>query len=197
MAGETLQDYLRRTGPLTPSEAISLFTQLLRELSEMHAQGVTHRDVKPGNILVDESGDSPVVTITDFGLSLVQAGTANTRVDEVVGMPPYMAPEAIAGGVVGPSADMFAAGVVLYEMLAGRPPFTGSLPTAVLYQTLNSEPPPIEGLQDDDGSLWGFLKQLLDKDPTKRLSADQALAELERIRFARPREVGQGNVQIN
>jgi hypothetical protein len=184
VARETLRDYLRRAGRLAPGEALPLFAQLLRELSAVHAQGVTHRDIKPDNIVLEESGESPVVKITDFGVADVQSAPVTEPPGVIVGTPAYMAPETIKGTLAGPPADMFAAGIVLYEMLAGRPPFTGDTVPVVVYLMLNTEPPPIEGLQDPTGSIWRLLTQLLDKDPARRPSADQALNLLEPIQLA-------------
>ena len=91
----------------------------------MHAAGIIHRDIKPENVLVDASGDEVVLKLTDFGIARLSHGPALTRQASLLGTPEYMAPEVANSGPATPAADLYAIGIVLYEMLAGRTPFAG------------------------------------------------------------------------
>ena len=127
--GETLADYLERQGPLTPDEAKPLVQQMAAGLEALHDGGVVHRDLKPGNILLDRKRDGRIrVVLTDFGIagSIGENGAFGsfaTVSGQVMGTPQYMAPEQLTGFAAGPSTDLFALGIVLYEMLTGQQPF--------------------------------------------------------------------------
>jgi TPR repeat protein/serine/threonine protein kinase len=129
-------------GGMEPRRAVALTAQLLDALAYAHAQGVLHRDVKPANALVDAQDR---LYLTDFGLALWTAAesTRLTGAGAVLGTPAFIAPEQLTGGAeaVGPAADQYSAGVVLYQLLTGRLPFEGALPT-VLYQAAHKAPPP-------------------------------------------------------
>src|ERR1700722_10094125 len=122
--GESLAERLRR-GPLPAQEARTIAEQLCRALASAHAQGVVHCDVKPANVLLSADG---VVKVGDFGVARLAEGTSQALTATVAGTPRYMAPEQARGRATTPATDVYSAGVVLYEMLAGRPPFLEGSP---------------------------------------------------------------------
>ena len=143
--GQTL-GALMAGGPLKPREAARLLAQVARAVQHAHAHGVLHRDLKPSNVLIDRAG-RPLVT--DFGLAKCVAPpaggaveTALTRSGDVVGTPAYMAPEQVSGrrGTPGSGSDVYSLGVILYEMLTGRPPFQGATPFDTLLLVLDQDP---------------------------------------------------------
>lgn len=181
--GDSLRAFLTRARKLRPDAALPVFKQIMLGLAELHARGITHGDVKPDNVLLDDSAGDLVAKITDFGLADVQRVTLPEGF--IFGTPAYIAPEVASGGVVGPAADVYSAGIVLYEMLAGYVPFTGT--NAVLfYKHQNEDPPPIPGLASDRDTTWSLLGRLLAKDPDKRPSAFSILAELDQTPLGIP-----------
>ncbi|MFN8460055.1 MAG: serine/threonine-protein kinase [Anaerolineae bacterium] len=123
--GESLADRLARHGALDEADAIDIAWQMADALDYAHRQGVIHRDVKPSNILLTPEGRA---VLTDFGVALALDDPALTRTGHTVGTPAYMAPEQAGDGPVDGRADLSALGVVLYHMVAGRPPFRGATP---------------------------------------------------------------------
>ncbi|HEX2030656.1 MAG TPA: protein kinase [Actinomycetota bacterium] len=140
-AGPTLREVLRRAGPLTPAEAVRVLTAALQGLAHAHREGVVHRDVKPANILV---GDAGVVKVTDFGIAKAAFADGElTTTGDLLGTAKYLAPEQVLGEPVDGRTDLYAAGVVLYEALTGRPPFEADnhVATATLRLTADPTPP--------------------------------------------------------
>jgi len=127
--GHSLSEYLRRPERLTKDEVLCLMHQLLDALHYAHESGVVHRDIKPANLMVDRDGR---LRITDFGIARIESSQV-TRVDAVVGSPGYMAPEQYTGGALDRRVDVFSAGVLLYQMLTGSTPFSGT-DDAIMYQ---------------------------------------------------------------
>jgi serine/threonine-protein kinase len=137
--GMSLADRIRQ-GPVAPEEASRLLAKVARAVDHLHQHGIVHRDLKPSNILIDAAGEPYV---TDFGLAKVFAsGSDMTTTGAVLGTPSYMSPEQAAGrpSQVGPASDIYSLGAVLYELLAGRPPFREENPVETLLQVLNGEP---------------------------------------------------------
>ncbi|MCG0290130.1 protein kinase, partial [Streptomyces sp. PSAA01] len=143
VAGCTLRDVLRGRGALHPRAALDILEPVLAALGAAHRAGFVHRDMKPENVLI---GDDGRVKVADFGL--VRAVDTNTSASTgtVLGTVSYLAPEQIEQGTADPRADVYACGVVLYEMLTGSKPHGGSTPAQVLYQHLNEDVPPPSAL---------------------------------------------------
>ncbi len=171
--GQDLRHELLDKHTLTPAEVARYGSQLLDGLAAVHAAGIVHRDVKPENLLLDTSGSRPDVKLTDFGVARLTYGGSLTRVSSLIGTPEYMAPELADHETATAAADLYSAGIVLYELLAGRTPFGGGHPVAVLRRHIDEPPPPIPGAPVQ---LWTFIAQLLAKDPDSRPSSAAQLA---------------------
>lgn len=175
-SGGSLSDRVRR-GPMPAAAALQVACELASGLAAAHAKGIVHRDIKPSNILFTDTGISKIV---DFGLARMTASPELTAPGTTMGTASYMAPEQTASADVGPQADVWALGVVLYEMLSGRRPFTGPSYPAILRAVLYDAPPPLENVPPD---LVRVVEHALLKSPTDRYaSAGEMLADLERIR---------------
>src|SRR5207302_10043482 len=137
-AGGSLRERLRAAGRLDPDEALDLAAQLGRGLDALHERGVVHRDVKPSNVLLDGEGTA---ALTDFGLARGPDSTRLTAEGQLLGTPHYLAPELIEGREASRESDVYALGCVLYECLAGEPPFAGRGAAEIGFAHL-TEPPP-------------------------------------------------------
>jgi serine/threonine-protein kinase len=146
--GETLRAMLNRAGPLAPADAVAIAEQICGAVDAAHRQGVVHRDLKPENIMFKRVDDENIVKVVDFGLAKLTdpesvAGKPQlTSAGDLFGTPAYMAPEYFEGEEVGPRADVYSIGIIVYEMLAGNPPFQGSVQT-IMSGHLFKEPPPV------------------------------------------------------
>ena len=136
--GRDLRDLLRGDGRLALSQTVPIVRQVLLGLGSIHAAGIVHRDVKPQNILITPDGTAQV---TDFGVAYAALAEGLTTQGMTVGTAAYMAPEQARGGHVSPATDIYAVGVVMYEMLTGRPPYAGDNPMAVMFAHLHDTPP--------------------------------------------------------
>jgi predicted Ser/Thr protein kinase len=183
--GETLSEALAREGRFTPERTVRIASAICDVLQEAHKLGIIHRDLKPSNIMLNERG----ICVLDFGVAKVLATSgdststhATTGSGAIVGTPRYMSPEQCLGQRVGVRSDLYSLGVVLYEMLAGRPPFTDLLASAVLVKQATLQPPPLPGLREDvPRPLALAIHTLLAKRPEDRpASASAARALLER-----------------
>jgi serine/threonine protein kinase len=159
LAGGSLDARLREHGALGLERTVKLLLQVAGGLDALHAAGLVHRDVKPGNILLDETGGA---FITDFGLAKSRDASALTRTGFAVGSMPYMAPEQARAEDVTAAADVYALGCVVFECLAGRPPFAGRRGVQMLSAHLYDEPPdPCDGRDDGSPELtWAVLRAL-------------------------------------
>ena len=175
--GESLEQRLKRVGRLTPAEAIKLGAQAAAGLAAAHAHGLIHRDIKPGNILIERGTDK--VRLTDFGLARAAEDLKLTRTGFVAGTPLYMAPEQARGDDTDHRADLFSLGSVLYEALAGRPPFDGKTPLAVLRRVSDEAHPRLRRLNKDVPEwLEDVIDQLLAKAPDERFQTAAEVADL-------------------
>lgn len=187
LTGGSLAEALRAGHRHTPAESAALVAPLARAVHYAHQRGVLHRDIKPGNILLDESG-TPY--LTDFGIArLVERETVLTRTNSLLGTPAYMAPEqAGSGAEVTTSTDVYGLGAVLYELLAGQPPFAGGTTMETVRQLLTKEPRRPSAINAQvDRDLETICLTCLEKDPAARYVSAAALAEdLERWQRGEP-----------
>ncbi len=167
VAGPTLEQLLQ-TRRFSPQEAVSMLTQVAAALDYAHQQGVVHRDVKPANILQKPDGR---LLLTDFGIAKSNASTGLTHSGMSLGTPSYMAPEVCRGQEGGAGADVYSFGILAFEMLAGRRPFEGSDPFAVIGMHVNNAPPDPRVLAPHlPPAACQALLRGLEKDPAKRFA---------------------------
>jgi len=177
VVGESLDQRLRRVGKLSVPEVIRLGAQAAAGLAAAHAVGLIHRDVKPGNMLIEAGTDR--LKLTDFGLARATEDMKLTKTGFVSGTPLYMAPEQARGDDVDHRADLFSLGVVMYETLAGKPPFDGKTPLAVLRRVADEAHKPLGELTPDIPEwLEDVIDRLLTKSPNHRFSTAAEVAEL-------------------
>lgn len=178
VAGKSLKEYIDARGRLDPQETLRLGTQIALGLAAAHAQGVIHRDVKPGNVMLHEGATR--VRLADFGLARVTFDMAElTSAGAAIGTPAYMAPEQVRGEPVDGRADLFSLGCVFYAMLTGRSPFAGRTHAETIHKILNTEPEPLAN-QDSPPPpvLCEVVDKLLQKDPANRIQTAQEVAEV-------------------
>ncbi len=181
LGGQDLDQVLKAGAPIALGQKLDIVAQLCEALAYAHDQGIVHRDVKPGNVRLLEDG---TVKILDFGIarfstsSLTQSGT-------VMGTPSYMAPEQIMGQPVDGRADLFSAGVLLYELLVGHRPFIGDSPTAVAYQIMHTDAPALrDELPDLPDAINEIVARALQKNPNERYARAQEMAsDLQTVRM--------------
>ena len=184
-AGGSLAARLRTTRRLAVDEAIDLAAQLGRGLDALHERGIVHRDVKPSNVLLDGEGGA---ALTDFGLARGADWTRLTRDGQVVGTPQYLAPELIEGGDATPASDLYALGCLLYECLAGRPPFRARHPAELAFAHLTEPPPDPRGERPElSEELSLALLNPLEKEPADRPTSATALARMLHVARTAPR----------
>ena len=180
--GRTLREVIRERGKLPPAEAISIMEPVLSALAAAHRAGLVHRDVKPENILISDEG---VVKVADFGLArAVESDPTSTRTGLMMGTVAYCAPEQISRGAADPRADVYSAGVVLFELLTGSPPFTGESAMNVAYQHVHSRvPAPSSRVRGIPSEVDEVVVAATDSDPAGRPEdAGEFLAELADVR---------------
>ncbi|MEU0158161.1 serine/threonine-protein kinase [Streptomyces sp. NPDC006261] len=167
--GPDLHRYLRANGPLTPVAASLLTAQIADALAASHADGVVHRDLKPANVLLDERDGGMTPMLTDFGIARLADSPGLTRTHEFVGTPAYVAPESAEGRPQTSAVDIYGAGILLYELVTGRPPFAGGTALEVLHRHLSEEPRRPSTVPEP---LWTVMERCLRKDPDQRPSAE-------------------------
>ncbi|MFH0519333.1 protein kinase [Streptomyces sp. M41] len=175
VAGDSLATTLVRSGPLPAERVARIAAEAAAGLAAAHRQGIVHRDIKPGNLLLDADG---TLKIGDFGIArfMDDPGAALTATGQIVGTSLYLAPERALGKPAGPASDVYALGCVLYQLLTGRPPFQADTAVAILHQHLDAVPvPPRElGVPSLPPAFESYLLSLLAKEPEQRPTAQQA-----------------------
>src|SRR5512142_1705701 len=136
--GRTLKMLLRDSGRFAPATTPAIMTGVLDGLASAHASGIVHRDVKPENVLVTADGR---LKVADFGLARALSAAGHTRSGLLIGTVAYVPPEQVTGDPTGPAGDVYSAGVMLFELLTGRLPFTGDTPLSIAYQHVNQDVP--------------------------------------------------------
>jgi serine/threonine protein kinase len=173
LEGQPLSTLIRQEGPLHAERAVRILVQIAQALDYAHARGLIHRDVKPGNVIV---GPQDQATLTDFGVARSVEGTRLTQSGVTMGTPAYMAPEQVKGEPVGPATDVYALGVVTYEMLGGRAPFEGETPH-VLHAHAYEPPPPLRQVNPRvPEALAAAVHKALAKEPKQRYPTAGAFA---------------------
>ncbi len=183
---KTLADYLSGGGRIVPGRAAEIAESVCDALSVAHAQGIIHRDIKPANIMITTRGE---VKVTDFGIARVISGQDTVaQTAAVLGTASYLSPEQAQGQPVDQRSDLYSLGVVLYEMVTGRPPFAGDSPVMVASKHVLEQPTPPSKINPDvSAGLEAVIMKALSKNPENRYQdAEEFHADLERARLGRP-----------
>jgi beta-lactam-binding protein with PASTA domain/serine/threonine protein kinase len=183
--GQTLRQFLHERGRLNPREALDIMEGVLAGLAAAHEAGIAHRDVKPENVLL---GQGHTVKVADFGLARLLSGVSHTRTGMIIGTAAYLAPEQVAGGTTDVRTDVYAAGVMLFELLTGSQPHTGESPLAVAYKHINEiVPPPSALVPGLPPALDALVALTTSRDPDLRpADAGQFLQAITGVRHSLP-----------
>lgn len=175
--GAPLSDILETTPSLPVRDVVLIGMQLARALEYAHARGIVHRDIKPGNIMLLKDGST--IKVTDFGIAHIEdASSTHTKVGAVLGTPQYMSPEQAMGEKIDGRSDLFAAGIVLYQLLAGERPFRGDSLVAIASRIVKDDPPPLSAKRPDaPAALRRVVDRCLAKKPEQRFQNGQELAD--------------------
>lgn len=176
VAGESLSAMLRREGTLDQAKAAAVTRQAALGLAAAHDHGVTHRDIKPGNLMISSRG---TVKVADFGIALSGQDMTNklTSTGELVGTPGYLSPEVCLGKPVDQRSDIFSLGIVLFEMLTGDTPFKDESPLGLMLEVVEAKIPDVRQINaDTDAQLATILERMIAKDPAQRYQDCHALA---------------------
>ena len=177
MHGRSLKNIIQEEAPLEPARAIDLTMQVLRAARFAHRRGVIHRDLKPHNVIVDDSGTAPHAKVTDFGIA--RAGASDmTETGSIMGTAQYLSPEQAQGHAVSATSDLYSVGIVLYELLTGRVPFEGeSAVTIALKQVNEHAVPPSAFNPAVTPDLEAVVMRALEKNPARRFPDAQAFMD--------------------
>src|SRR5690348_17437767 len=185
--GRTLKEVLAAEGRLMPRRALEIVAEICAALEFSHRHGIIHRDVKPGNVMLTQTGQ---VKVMDFGIARALASGASTmtQTSAVIGTAQYLSPEQARGDAVDARRDVYAAGCVVYELLTGQPPFIGDNPVSVAYQHVREDPRPPSALNPDvPPAVDAVVLKALSKNRMNRYqSAGEMRADLLRAASGRP-----------
>ena len=188
VSGRTLADAMRDTGVVSATKAAVLGIEIAGGLAFAHRNNVIHRDIKPGNILLGNTG---TLKVADFGIARALGSAADsslTQVGAVMGTAAYLSPEQAQGGQPDPRSDLYSLGIVLYELVAGHVPFLGDTPLAIAYKQVHEQPRPLHEIRGDvPRAFEAIVARLLAKDPSRRYPNAQAVRDdLRRFREGSP-----------
>lgn len=187
LEGTPLDEVIHQRAPMLEAEVIKILDALLSALAAAHGVGVIHRDLKPGNVfMVREADGSESVKVLDFGIAkrseAPYGSTPQTHANAMVGTPEYIAPEQACGHQVSPQTDLYAVGVIAYELLTRRLPFEGESAMAIIVQHVRTPPPPLSKYRQVNSSLEALVMRLLAKEPSERpVSAETVRRELKLV----------------
>nr|WP_106784116.1 Stk1 family PASTA domain-containing Ser/Thr kinase [Lysinibacillus timonensis] len=173
--GKTLKQYINEFSPLSPARSVHIMKQLTSAIAHAHENHIIHRDIKPQNILVNEDGD---VKITDFGISTTLSATSFTKTNSVLGTVHYLSPEQARGGNATKKSDIYALGIVLYELLTGELPFSGESAVSIALKHLQSETPSVRAFDASiPQSLENVVLKATAKNPAHRYHSVEEMEE--------------------
>lgn len=171
--GKTLKQYIQENSPVSPAKSVHIMKQLTSAIAHAHENGIIHRDIKPQNILMDEHGN---VKITDFGIAMTLSATSFTQTNSVLGTVHYLSPEQARGGTATKQSDIYALGIVLYELLTGELPFSGESAVSIALKHLQSETPSVRKINAMiPQSLENVVLKATMKDPLQRYPSVEAI----------------------
>jgi serine/threonine-protein kinase len=174
--GMTLKEYILQQGPLEVNEALDILKQITAAITHAHANGIVHRDIKPQNILMDSHGRAKV---TDFGIAMALSATSLTQTNSILGSVHYLSPEQARGGMATKKSDIYSIGIVLFELLTGRLPFSGESPVSIALKHLQNDTPSVRRFnQDIPQSVENIVLKATAKDPFHRY---ETVDELEQV----------------
>lgn len=188
--GESLATILEREKSLAPNRVLEIIAQTARALHEAHSAGLVHRDIKPGNLLITPNGE---VKITDFGIARVADQVSLTATGQVMGTVQYLAPEQATGKPATPATDVYSLGVVAYEAISGKRPFTGETQMAIALAQINEPPPPLD--ESIDQSVRDLILDCLQKRPAERIGSALELAQRAEDLLGKPSK-GRSNTRV-
>jgi serine/threonine-protein kinase len=173
--GQTLKQYIQQYSPISVEEAIGIMRQLTSAIAHAHQNNIVHRDIKPHNILVDRDGK---VKITDFGIAMALSATSITQTNSVLGSVHYLSPEQARGGMANKKSDIYSLGIVFFELLTGRLPFSGESAVSIALKHLQSETPSVRRWNPDiPQSVENIVLKATAKDPFHRYNSVEEMDE--------------------
>lgn len=173
--GQTLKQYIQQNSPIRIDDALEILKQLTSAISHAHQNHIIHRDIKPHNILIDRHGN---VKITDFGIAMALSATSITQTNSVLGSVHYLSPEQARGGMANRKSDIYSLGIVMFELLTGRLPFSGESAVSIALKHLQSETPSLKRWNPSiPQSVENIVLKATAKDPFHRYDTVEEMEE--------------------